>query len=326
MMPPSDRNAPAVTVLLPVRNGAAYLEAAIASILRQTFTNFELLVVDDGSTDATQAILAGLADPRVRVLRQDPLGLVPALNRGLYEARAPLIARMDADDIAHPERLAHQEALLAACPEVALVGSGWRVVAPDGSTRRVVVPPASDAGLREALGRANAIAHPTVMFRRDAVIAAGLYRPAFLLAEDYDLWFRLSERHELACLPEVLLDYREHAGQSAWRSLEQRICSEVGAQAAHRLRLSGHPDHGDDPAPIDHARLRTMGLTDPEIAAGLIARALGAAKDARAAGNREAMRAAIRLGLRQPGLRLRTRTHFALLPLLAPSPSGRGSG
>jgi hypothetical protein len=316
---PSEADRPAVTVLLPVRNGAAHLEAAAASILRQSLAALELLVVDDGSTDATPLLLARVAaaDRRVRVLRQGPLGLVPALNRGLREARAPLLARMDADDLALPDRLARQAAVLAASPGVALVGSGWRVVAADGAVRRVVQPPLTDAAIRAGMQRANVLAHPTVMLRRPAVLAVGGYRPAFLLAEDFDLWLRLLERHEAACVPEPLLDYREHSGQSAWRDLEQRILSELGALAAARCRAAGSADQGDDPAPIDRARLRQMGLQQAEIGAGLVARALGAAKDARAAGQWRAMRVAARLGLREPAPLLRTRVHLRLLALEA---------
>ena len=307
--------APGVTVLLPVRNGAATLLQAAASILAQSLQDFELLAVDDGSDDDTPALLARLAqaDQRVRVIRQPALGLVAALNRGMAEARAPLVARMDADDVAAPERLARQAAELAANPQVALMGSAWRVVSATGLVRRVVRPPEGDAALRAAMLVSNALAHPTVMLRREAVLQAGGYRPAFLLAEDYDLWLRLLGRHELACLPDVLLDYREHAGQSAWRGLKQRMLSEMGALAAHRRRLAGQDDLGHGEAPIDSARLREMGMTDQEIGAGLIARSVGAAKDARSAGQRRAMRQAARLGLAQPALRSRTRVHLAML-------------
>ncbi|GAC1344278.1 MAG: hypothetical protein NVSMB18_21620 [Acetobacteraceae bacterium] len=306
-------------MLLPVRNGEATLAAAAGSILRQSLSALELLIVDDGSCDATPAVLERLAaaDARVRVLRQGALGLVAALNRGLGAARAPLVARMDADDVALPERLARQAAVLASRPEVALVGTGWRVVAEGGVTRRVVLPPETDAGIRAGLAGANVLGHPTVMFRRSAVLALGGYRPAFLLAEDYDLWLRLIERHAVACVGEVLLEYRQHRGQSAWRDLEQRIVSEMSAQAAAACRAAGRPDHGEDPAPIDRARLLAMGMRPAEIAAGVIARALGAAKDAQAAGHWAAMRAAVRLGRQQAGLRARTRVHFGLLGAVA---------
>jgi len=306
---------PEVTVLLPVRNGAGTLAEAAESILGQSFAGFELLIVDDGSSDGTAGVLERLAgeDRRVRVVRQEALGLVAALNRGVAEARGALIARMDADDVAAPGRLERQVTVMAGAPGVALLGSGWRVFGPDGSTRRVVLPPSGDAGLRAAMAMGNALAHPTVMMRREAVVQAGAYRPAFLHAEDYDLWLRLMDRHGLASVPEVLLDYREHAGQLAWRGLEQRILSEMGALAAHDRRQAGRPDLGRDPAPVDHARLLRMGMTEAEIETGLIARVLGAAQDARAAGQWRAMRVAASLGLRQGGLAARTRLHLRLL-------------
>jgi len=308
----AEGGAPQVTVLLPVRNGAAHLGAAVASILAQTLEEFELLVVDDGSSDATEAILTRVRDPRLRLLRQPPLGLVPALNRGLQAARGALVARMDADDVAHPKRLARQVEAFAGRPELALVGTGWRVLTARGAPR-VVLPPASDADIRTGMASANVLAHPTVMYRRTAVLGVGGYRPAFLLAEDYDLWLRLLGRHAAACVPEVLLDYREHAGQSAWRDLEQRILSEMGAQAAAACRAAGRDDQGDGTAPIDRGGLLRMGMSGQAIAAGIVARALGAAKAARAARQAAPLRAAVRLGLRQPGSRVRTRIHFVLL-------------
>lgn len=324
MAAPGDKGDPAVTVLLPVRNGAAMLEPATLSVLRQDFPDFELLIVDDGSSDATPSVLERLAaaDRRVRVIRQSALGLVPALNRGLTEARASLVARMDADDIAAPGRLTRQASVFSSRPEVALVGTGWRVLDEAGRLRRVVLPPETHAGLRAGLRERNVLAHPTVMFRRQAALALGGYRPAFLLAEDYDLWLRFSERHQLACVPEPLLDYREHPGQSAWRDLQQRILSELGALAAATCREAGRPDEGDDPAPVDRARLRRMGLSEAEIGAGVIARALGAAKDARAAGRWRVMQTAARLGLQERGLSTRTRAHLALLWAEAAARSG----
>lgn len=308
-----DGGGPPVTVLLPVRNGAETLAEAAQSILRQSFSSFELLIVDDGSDDATPEVIAALAaDERVRAIRQDKLGLVAALNRGIAAARGGLVARMDADDWAHPNRLERQVAAMLRRPTVALLGTGWRVVGAQG-VRLVVLPPETDAGLRAAMRVANAIAHPTVMMRRDAVIQVGSYRRAFVLAEDYDLWLRLLDRYEGACIPETLLDYREHEGQSTWRGLEQRMLSEMGALAAADRRQAGRPDLGDEPEPVDRARLLRMGMTADEVAAGVIGRALGAAKDARAAGQRRAMRQAAMLGLRQKGLAPRTRAHFALL-------------
>ena len=159
------------------------------------------------------------------------------------------------------------------------------------------------------------------MLRRDAALAVGGYRPAFRLAEDYDLWLRLRERHQLINLDQVLLDYREHPGQSTVRGLEQRILSEMGAQAAASRRAAGVADGADSAAPVDRPLLRAMGLTEQAISDGILARALGAATVAMAAGHRAAARTAISLALRQRTLRPRTRAHLWLLRARA----GRGA-
>lgn len=308
--------APAISVVLPVRDGAAFISEAVRSILGQTWRDFELLAVDDGSRDATPTILGRLAaeDPRVRVLAQSPLGIVPALNRGVQAAAGRYVARMDADDLAAPERLALQAAVLEGDPAVAAVGSACRVIGLDGTILRVRCPPTRAAAVRAALERGNPMIHPTVLLRRQAMLAVGGYRPAFLLCEDYDLWLRLSERHDLVNLAQPLLDYREHPGQSTWWNLEQRMLSELGALAAARMRRAGLADPAGE-APITRAALGGLGLDEDAISDGIIDRALGTAIEARAAGHRAAARAALDLLRRQPTLGVRTRLHGALLRL-----------
>jgi glycosyltransferase involved in cell wall biosynthesis len=310
---------PSVSVVLPVRDGARYLGQAIASILGQTWRDLELLALDDRSADETPAILAraAAADPRVRVLAAPRAGLVAALNHGIGQARGRYVARMDADDVAHRGRLAAQVAALDTSPRLALVGSAWREIGPDGTAGRVVRQPLSAADIRLALRRANPIGHPTVMLRRATVLAAGGYRPAFRLAEDFDLWLRLAERHDLANLAEPLLDYRIHPAQSAWRDVEQRAVSEVAALAAASRRREGLPDGADGEAPADRALLRRLGVAEADIAAGVLGRALGSAKEALSRGQGVAARGFVAVALRQPGLHPRTRLHLHLLRLRA---------
>jgi glycosyltransferase involved in cell wall biosynthesis len=306
---------PMVSVVMPVRDGARHVEAALDSILRQGFRDLECIVCDDGSADATPAILAryAAADARVRVLRLQPEGIVAALNAGLAAARAAWVARMDADDVAAPRRIGIQMAEAARHPDAAAIGGAWRVVGPGGEVRRVVVPPTEPPAIAEALMRHNPLAHPTMLLRRDAVRALGGYRAAFRGAEDYDLWLRLAERHPLRAVPDVLLDYREHAGQTAWHAIEHRVLAELGARAAARARRAGLADPADRAAVIDRAWLREAGVTEAEIVGTLTSRALGTVKDALAAGEGRAARAALRLLRAQPGLRARTRVHAALL-------------
>jgi len=308
---------PLVSVVLPVRDGAAFVADAIESIRSQTMREFELLVIDDGSRDATQSILERIAssDARLRVITQPALGLVAALNRGLSEARAGYVARMDADDIAAPERLARQAVVLDAAPGVAAIGSACRVIDRNGAVLRHRYPPTDPGKIRRALVIGNCMIHPTMMLRRASVLQAGGYHPAFLLCEDFDLWLRLAERHDLLNLPEPLLDYREHEGQSAWRDLEQRALSELGALAAAAHRRAGSPDPTEDATLIDRDLLGRIGVTEAAITGRIAACALGAAQQAIAAGQLGPARAALDLLLSQSNLSPRTRLHGWLLLL-----------
>jgi glycosyltransferase involved in cell wall biosynthesis len=205
-------------VLLPAREGAPFLREALESVLAQTLTDLELLVVDDGSTDETPGILASVGDERLRVLRQDRLGLVAALNRAVAEARAPLLARMDADDVSLPERLERQVAYLDARPEVALVAAG---VETSGGAR--IVLPDDDAALRRRLLLRNPFAHGAVAVRAEAVARAGGYRADYGANEDYDLWRRIARDWKLGAVPEILYRYREHAGAVTRSRVDERV-------------------------------------------------------------------------------------------------------
>jgi glycosyltransferase involved in cell wall biosynthesis len=210
--------APRVSVLLPVRDGARFLREALDSVLAQTLADFELLVVDDGSEDETPAILASVGDERLRVLRQERLGLVPALNRAVAEARAPLLARMDADDVSLPERLERQAAYLDARPDVALAAVG---VETTGEAR--IVLPDDDAALRRRLLLRNPFAHGAVAVRAEAVARAGGYRADYGANEDYDLWRRIARDWKLGAVPEILYRYREHPGAVTRSRVDERV-------------------------------------------------------------------------------------------------------
>lgn len=190
---------PEVSVVLAVRDGAGEAVASAESVLKQRGVNLELILVDDGSTDPTREFLAGFAarEERVRLLRQPPEGLTAALARGCAEARAPLVARQDAGDFSHPARLARQAAILEGHPEVVLV-SCWTVcVGPAGEpllVERSGGPPGRALKLEPASGeepQAGPSSHGSVLFRREAYLAAGGYRLEFALGQDWDLWFRL---------------------------------------------------------------------------------------------------------------------------------------
>ena len=226
---------PAVSVLMGVWNGAPRVREAVESVLHQTLSDLELIVIDDGSTDASAAILASVDDPRLRVERRAHGGLTTALNRALALARAPLVARLDADDVAAPERLERQRAFLASHPDVGLLGTAARVLDAAGREIATISPPVDDAGIRGALIRRNPFVHSSVMMRHAVVEQAGGYDPAFPVAQDYDLWMRMSRITRMANLPEPLVVRRLEPGRvTASRDTERlRAEARVRWRAVH---------------------------------------------------------------------------------------------
>ena len=229
-----------------VFNNAPYAEDSIVSILEQSFGDFEFLIVDDGSSDESASIIEGFArkDGRIRLLRQPNRGLVVSLNRLLGEAAAPLIARMDGDDIALPERFARQIEYLRAHPDVGVLGTSTHDIDECGKiVRENVGYPCDHNTLVEAIGQRSPFCHPSVIMRTALVRAVGGYRAAFAHCEDYDLWLRLAERTRLANLPEPLLLYRRSSGQVSNRhALAQHFGSEVARLAHRERRLAGRGD------------------------------------------------------------------------------------
>lgn len=219
--------APAVSVLMSVHDGAPWIARAVASVLAQTERDLELIVIDDGSTDATPALLAAEHDARLRVHRQERTGLTRALNRALGLARADLIARLDADDTALPERLARQRAFLAAHPEVGVLGTAARELDVAGALVRTLCPPVDDAALRRALIRANPFVHSSMMVRRALLVQARGYDETLPVAQDYELWMRLAGVTRLANLAEVLVERRLGPGRVSIEREEDRLRAEA---------------------------------------------------------------------------------------------------
>jgi glycosyltransferase involved in cell wall biosynthesis len=196
-------------VLLPVHNGARYLRLAIDSIVNQTYQDLELLVVDDESTDESLAIARSYSDPRVRVLSgHGRQGLVRTLNIGLRAASGEYVARLDHDDIARPDRLQKQVDYLDRHREVALVGSVARLIDEDSREIGRVARPVSAIAIRWYSLVENPLIHSSATFRLAETMALGGYDETLPYAEDYDLWSRLLDHHEVANLAEPLVDYR----------------------------------------------------------------------------------------------------------------------
>jgi len=212
---------PSVTVLMPVYNGERFVRDAIQSILQQTWTNFEFLIINDGSTDRTRQIINSCNDPRIRILDLPTnTGLAKSLNLGLTAARAPLVARQDADDRSHPERLRIQVEFMRRNPEVALLGTQARILNKRGrvSHRPGWKRAVTDKAIRFQLQFDNAFIHTSVMFRRDIVWhKLGGYDETFLTGEDFELWSRIAARYQVRNLPATLINYRFHGNSTSAR-------------------------------------------------------------------------------------------------------------
>lgn len=212
---------PRVSVVMPVYNGERFLAAAVESILSQTFSDFEFIIVDDGSIDRTAEILATYAhrDSRVRVVRMTTnRGVTVALNNGIRLSRGELIARMDADDVSLPNRFERQVQYLAAHPDIAVVGSWFYPIDRDGRRSGVHYYPIEPGLVAWSMLFYNSLAHPTVMMRRSAIDVAVAYNEEYKNVEqDYDLFSRLSHVKRLANIPEPLLLYRSWEGNVSKR-------------------------------------------------------------------------------------------------------------
>jgi len=208
-------DSPQISVVMPVYNGEKYLAEALQSILAQTFRDFECIAVDDGSTDRSLQILQQFAaqEPRIKIVSRPNTGIVGALNDGLAVAQGEFVARMDADDIATANRFERQVAELQKAPDCVALGSAVLFIDPEGRPLKVYSPHPTHAAIEEELARGNggALIHPTILFRRKALVQCGGYRIQYNYIEDLDLYVRLLEIGRLANLPDVLLHYRQHS-------------------------------------------------------------------------------------------------------------------
>jgi glycosyltransferase involved in cell wall biosynthesis len=230
---------PTVSVVMAVYNGARYVRQAIDSILDQTFAGFELVIVDDGSTDETPHILHSYQDTRlVLVKNEQNLGLARSLNRGIQVSQAKYIARQDADDISYPQRLETQVAVLDAHPEIGAVGTGAKWVDDNSRMLQVWPPPSDNAEIQQTLLRYCCLIHGSTMYRRCAVEELGGYDIAMRTGQDYDLWLRMSETWDLACLPDVLYVFRRHKDTASLRCEKEQVRNAgIGLDRAIERRL-----------------------------------------------------------------------------------------
>jgi glycosyltransferase involved in cell wall biosynthesis len=234
-------SSPRVDVLIPAFNAAATIENAVASVQAQTVRDIRIIIVDDGSTDATPDIVRSLAaaDPRVLLVSRANGGVVAAANTGLAHCAAPFFARLDADDRAAPDRLERQLAYLEANPDCVAVGGSVRHIDKAGRLVGTIgkAVPIDAADPYEVPAREPHLIHPTLTARLDAVRRAGGYRPVGY-AEDSDLYWRLQEVGRLHNMPEILGDYRLHdqsiSGKSVHNGRVLSVCSQMVALSARR--------------------------------------------------------------------------------------------
>ena len=258
---------PLVSVVMSVHNGAEFLGESVESILKQSFGDFVFIVIDDGSSDRTPQILRDYAhaDNRVRVHTQNNLGLAASLNRGWRLAHGELVARMDADDVAKPERIARQVEFLNDHPQVAVLGTACEFINRNGGRRYPMPLPAEDEDIKKTLFRGNCLAHPAVVIRKSTLMETGGYREAFAHAQDYDLWLRVAERHELANLTDPLLDYRIHAEQTSLRHMRQQAVSAVAARLSALRRRESGEEPFDEAKPVTEEMLYESGVTPESV-------------------------------------------------------------
>jgi glycosyltransferase involved in cell wall biosynthesis len=239
---------PALSVVMPVYNAQQYLAEAVESILAQTFADFEFLIVDDGSKDRSLEMLREYekSDARVKVISRPNTGVAGALNDGLAQATAPLVARMDADDASLPERFAKQIAYLNAHPECVCVGSRVKVIDPLGSPIHDSMHKLTHEEIDRELmsGSGWGMVHPTVMMRRNAVNRVGNYRLKYECSEDLDLFLRLAEAGKITNLPDVLHRYRHHLSSANFTRYQTQwnIKKSIVADA-HERRGMKMPDN-----------------------------------------------------------------------------------
>ena len=238
------QDAPDVSVVMSVYNGEEHLEKAIRSILNQTFSDFEFVIVNDGSTDATRTIVERLAenDTRIVLINQSNTGLTQALCNGVAAARAPLIARMDADDISAPDRLARQVHVLASRPDCVAVTCHIEHFFDDGTIRST----ATHIGPEPLIPLYNVFSnriggHGQVMFRKSDYEAVGGYDPAFRYSQDYDLWARLLDRGSFAVVEEVLYRWRVGHGSITDKNKSAQLDCALQISMREFEKLTGEP-------------------------------------------------------------------------------------
>lgn len=229
-------NNPKLSVIMSVYNGEKYLREAIESILNQTFTEFEFIIVNDGSADNSLAIIRSYDDKRIRIITNGTnIGLTKSLNIALKQANGEYIARQDADDISLPDRFEAQLKYFEQYPEVALLGTSKYVINEAGKIRRKEIAPPEP---HELLFDTNAFTHGTVMFRKAVVDELGYYNEFFKYSQDYELWLRIAKHYQVRNLTQVLYKLRTHRENIRVVNFEEGLLYHFLVQNTNTNKLS----------------------------------------------------------------------------------------
>jgi len=220
---------PKVTVLMPVYNATEFFGEAVESVLNQSFCDFELVMIDDGSDEPLDEFLGEFKDDRIVLVRQENQGLTRSLNRGIRMARGSLIARMDGDDVSLPDRLQRQVGEMESDWKLDLVGSYFDVIDAAGNLTERKQPFTDPVYRLWRLQFHNNYGHGTVMLRKEAIVKAGMYDERLRYAQDYDLWSRLSAKDNTRMIPEALYRYRliQESSQSSVKNYETQLANAI---------------------------------------------------------------------------------------------------
>ena len=254
-----DLTIPAVSVVMSCYNAARWVDEAVRSVLNQTFGDFEFIIVDDGSTDGTLSVLRRHAqgDRRIAIIEKANTGLGDSLNAGIRQSRGEWIARLDADDVCEPTRLARQIELARADASLVFIGTGLSIIDESGRQLQIHRYPTAHSGLLRHLRQVRKFPpHSSAMFRADAARVVGGYRTRIRRAQDWDLWLRLSSIGHLACVDAPLVRIRKHADQISHEDAgkRQKLDSRLSL-TSYWLRSDGRPDPvSEDEAGFDAFR------------------------------------------------------------------------
>ncbi|MBN8702669.1 MAG: glycosyltransferase [Bacteroidetes bacterium] len=252
---------PLVSIILPVYNCEKYLASSVESILNQSFSDFELIIINDGSKDNTLSVIKAFNDSRIVLIDQQNQGLAKALNNGIRLSRGKYIARQDADDLSYKERLLKQVNYLHSNPSVYLVGTWARIIDENGNdTGRAHHHPKENCTLKFDLCFDNPFVHSSIMMRREIIDTVGVYDYAVHhLVQDFEYWFRISQKFEIANIPEILLDYREvNSGISKTTLAQESSAAVVAKQSAQHISFylsESHKKYGIILAQLHHGTL-----------------------------------------------------------------------